>query len=168
MMVRNIKMLNDSRFESKSLIGKGGMGEVYKVFDYDLEKICALKMSKYHDDKNELEKTISEATLWFQFRKFAHVVEVYEIIRFENSRIGILMEFMNGGNLSSLISKEVSLNEKYLALFDISSAIMNCRSVIPGFAHLDIKPENCLRTECGLTKLSDFVERYNSVYQRQS
>jgi serine/threonine protein kinase len=38
----------------------------------------------------------------------------------------------------------------------VSSAIINCRSIVSGFAHLDIKPENCLRTKFGLTKLSDF------------
>jgi serine/threonine protein kinase len=146
----------NSRFEFDSLIGKGGMSEVYKVFDNDLKKICALKVSKYPFDENEIDKTINEATLWFKFRKFAHVVEVYEIIRLEDLRIGILMEFMNGGSLASIVSGKVSLDDKYLALFDISSAIINCCSAIPAFSHLDIKPENCLRTKCGLTKLSDF------------
>jgi serine/threonine protein kinase len=146
----------NTRFEIDSLIGEGGMGEVYRVYDNDLKKICALKLSKYPDDENEFDQTINEATLWFKFRKFAHVVEVYEIIRLEDSRIGILMEYMDGGNLRTLISNEVPLNDKLLALFDISSAIINCSSLMPGFSHLDLKPENCLRTEFGLTKLTDF------------
>lgn len=146
----------DARFKLDSLIGEGGMAKVYRVYDGDLQKTCALKLSRYPDDKDDFDKTLSEATLWFKFRKFAHVVEVYEIIRFDDSRLGILMEYMNGGNLRSLMSQEVPLNDRYLALFDVSSAIINCCSVIPSFCHLDIKPENCLRTQCGLTKLSDF------------
>ena len=146
----------NSRFEFGTLIGEGGMGEVYKVYDNDSKKTCALKLSKYPDDEDEFDQTINEATLWFKFRKFAHVVEVYEIIRLEDSRIGILMEYLNGGNLRALVSNEVLLDEKLLALHDISSAIINCSSLISGFSHLDLKPENCLRTEFGLTKLSDF------------
>jgi serine/threonine protein kinase len=66
------------------------------------------------------------------------------------------MEYLDGGNINVLLNEKVAWNEKYLALFDISEAIINCRSIVPGFAHLDIKPENCLRTKFGLTKLSDF------------
>jgi len=148
--------IKDERFEFLSNLGKGGMGKVYKVYDAESKKTCALKISKYFDEETNFEKTVSEATLWFKFRKFAQVVEVFEIIRFEENIIGILMEYLEGGNLRVLFNLKASHDDKLLALFDISSAIINCRSIIPGFAHLDLKPENCLRTNNGLTKLSDF------------
>ena len=148
--------IKDGRFEFLSTLGEGGMGKVYKVYDAESEKTCALKISKYFDEETHFEKTVSEATLWFKFRKFAQVVEVFEIIRFDKNIIGILMEYLEGGNLRALSNVKTSHNDKLLALFDSSSAIINCRSIVPGFAHLDLKPENCLRTNNGLTKLSDF------------
>jgi len=148
-------MKNNERFVFESKIGEGGMGEVYKVYDNDLEKTCALKLSKFSEE-DSIQDTINEATVWFQFRDYAYVVEVYEIIRLEQSKIGILMEFMDGGNLRTMLFRGASLDDKLFSLFDISSAIINCNSKVSDFSHLDIKPENCLRTRYGLTKLTDF------------
>ena len=55
-------MPTDSRFEFISLVGEEGMGAVYKVFDHEAQKTCALKVSKYPEDENEFDKTISEGS----------------------------------------------------------------------------------------------------------
>ena len=146
----------EDRLEFIELIGEGGMGKVFKVYDHIYNRVCAFKLSQNPHDSNDIDETIREAALWFEFRNIGQVVEILEIIKLEDHRFGILMEYLPGGNLRKYIDRGISLDDKYLALFDIAAAISNCRTNLPGYCHLDIKPENCLRTELGLIKLTDF------------
>lgn len=150
-------MGSSDRFRMINLIGEGGMGQVYKVFDNYLAKTCALKQYKHSLSESEIKAAVRESAIWFNFRQFGQIVEVYEILRFESGKIGILMEYIEKGSLrNQLIAGNLSMKDKVLALYDVSCALMNCSERLPGFCHLDIKPENCLRTHYGLTKLTDF------------
>ncbi len=150
-------MFSNERFTDFQYIGEGGMGTVYKVFDHHLGKTCALKLYKHSLTEAETKVSMRESALWFTFRDYGHVVEVYEILEFEPGKVGILMEYIDQGNLrSQLNAGTLSIKDKILALFDISCALMSCLKTVPGFCHLDIKPQNCLRTRYGLTKLTDF------------
>jgi serine/threonine protein kinase len=150
-------MASTERFSNAEYIGEGGMGQVYRVFDNYLAKTCALKLCKHSLSDSEIEASVRESAIWFNFRQFGHVVEVYEILRFESGEIGILMEYIENGSLrKQLNAGNLSMKDKILALYDVSCALMNCLERLPGFCHLDIKPENCLRTQYGLTKLTDF------------
>jgi len=147
----------EKRFDYLDLIGEGGMGFVYKVLDKTNGRICALKVSKLDQDQTALKRFIRECSIWFEFRHLGHVTEVYEIVQITDTRIAILMDYIDGGNLRTCINhNNLSLQDKLIALHDIAASIWNCREVMPEFAHYDIKPENCLRTQHGLTKLTDF------------
>lgn len=150
-------MISTERFTIIDLIGEGGMGRVYKVFDSNLGKVCALKICKHPRSETERLTTIRESSIWFQFRHFGNVIEVYEILNFGHEGIGILMEYVERGSLRNhIIAGNLSMRDKVLTLYDVACALNNCRNILPGFCHLDIKPENCLRTNFGLTKLTDF------------
>ena len=150
-------MVSSDRFSMMELIGEGGMGQVFKVFDNRLGKTCALKICKHSRNEAELQEAIQESAIWFKFRQFGHVVEVYEILKFNSGKIGILMEYIENGSLRNhLHAGNLTTRDKVLALYDVSCALKNCLERLPGFCHLDIKPDNCLRTRYGLTKLTDF------------
>jgi len=74
-------MVSSDRFSMMELIGEGGMGQVFKVFDNRLGKTCALKICKHSRNEAELQEAIRESAIWFNFRQFGHVVEVYEILK---------------------------------------------------------------------------------------
>jgi hypothetical protein len=75
----------------------------------------------------------------------------------ESGRLAIFMEYVDGGDLRTFMSKKSTrFVDRLLAIYDVGCGLMKCQEVLPGFSHLDIKPENCLRTTNGLTKLSDF------------
>jgi serine/threonine protein kinase len=147
----------EKRFDYLALLGEGGMGFVYKVLDKTNGRICALKVSKLDQDQVALKRFVKECSIWFEFRHLGHVTEVYEIVQITDSRIAILMDYIDGGNLRECMrNNSLSLQDKLVALHDIATSLSDCREEMHGFAHYDIKPENCLRTRYGLTKLTDF------------
>jgi serine/threonine protein kinase len=157
------KILED-RFQLISCIGEGGMGQVFKVTDRSNQRTCALKVSSIPFEKLDLERLIKECSIWFELRHIGQVVEVYEILSNDFGEFMILMEYVEGGDLQTHISdKQFGIEGRLLALYDIASALLKCSQEMIGFAHLDIKPSNCLRTLHGLTKLSDFGLASNNI-----
>ena len=154
----------DNRFQKISHIGEGGMGQVSKVMDRSTERICALKVSNIPFEESDRERLIRECSIWFELRHIGQVVEVLEILSTELDEIAILMEYVEGGDLRTYISDwSFGIENRLLALYDIACALLKCSQEMPSFAHLDIKPSNCLRTLHGLSKLSDFGLASNNV-----
>ncbi len=150
-------MSSSERFETLGLVGRGGMGEVFKVKDRTTGRVCALKVPRVRNENEQHSQFIKECSVWFEFRQIGYVVQVYEIIQQEDGRPAILMEYIEPGSLRPFVGdNSFSLQDRLMALSDLENALRACSAVVAGFAHLDIKPENCLRTEHGLTKLSDF------------
>jgi len=140
------------------------MGRVSKVMDRSTERICALKVSNIPFEESDRERLIRECSIWFELRHIGQVVEVLEILSTDLDEIAILMEYVEGGDLRTYISDwSLGIEDRLLALYDIASALLKCSQEMPGFAHLDIKPSNCLRTLHGLSKLSDFGLASNNV-----
>jgi serine/threonine protein kinase len=159
-MNRNI----EDRFQLISYIGEGGMGQVFKVMDRGNQRICALKVSNIPFEKSDRERLVRECSIWFELRHIGQVVEVYEILSTDFGEFVILMEYVEGGDLRTHISdRQFGIKDRLLALYDIACALFKCNQEMPGFAHLDIKPSNCLRTLHGLSKLSDFGLASNNV-----
>ena len=154
----------EDRFQQISPIGEGGMGWVFKVMDRSTERICALKVSNIPFEESDRERIVRECSIWFDLRHIGQVVEVFEILSTEIDELAILMEYVEGGDLRTHISdRQFGIKDRLLSLYDIASALLKCSQEMPGFAHLDIKPSNCLMTFHGLTKLSDFGLASNNV-----
>ncbi|MFH1371859.1 MAG: serine/threonine-protein kinase [Planctomycetota bacterium] len=157
------KILED-RFQLISCIGEGGMGQVFKVVDRSNQRTCALKVSNIPFEKSDRERLVKECSIWFELRHIGQVVEVYEILSNDFGEFMILMEYVEGGDLQTRISdRQFGIEDRILALYDIACALLKCNQEIPGFAHLDIKPSNCLITFHKLTKLSDFGLATNNL-----
>jgi len=140
------------------------MGRVYKVLDRSTERICALKLSNIPFEESDRERLVKECSIWFKMRHIGQVVEVYEILSTHLGEFAILMEYIEGGDLRNHMSNpQFGIKDRLLALYDIGCGLVRCSQEMPGFAHLDVKPSNCLRTHYGLSKLSDFGLASNSV-----
>ena len=139
-----------------SILGKGGMGIVYKAYDVKLDRHVAIKMlnSQMTDKLRFIERFKREAK---NQAKLSHpnIVTVYGFIEYEGV-LGIVMEYVEGESLEKVIRRQKRLN-----LFDalyigtqILSALGYAHS--KGFIHRDIKPSNIIFNKEGVAKIMDF------------
>jgi serine/threonine protein kinase len=148
-------VLND-RFRITALIGRGGMGEVYRADDLKLGQAVALKFVPQSVRENDelLRRLYNEIRLG---RQVAHpnVCRMFDLDEYEG-RPFIVMEFVDGEDLESLTQRTGGLpREKALALArEICAALAasHDRNVIHG----DLKPANIMIDGRGHARISDF------------
>ena len=134
----------------------GGMGDVIYCQDLQLLRLVAIKTIQNIDEINRLEDEISALT---QLRS-KHVVQVFDVITFDDGSFGIVMEFIKGNDLfkiSDLIQNPIALLK---ILWQISSGIADIHAT--GLIHRDIKPNNMKLDEEGIVKIFDFGLARNS------
>jgi len=144
------------RYEVLSELGKGGMGEVYRVKDQKLDEEMALKVLKPEiaAHKEIIERFKNELKF---ARKIAHrnVCKMYDLNEQEEI-LYITMEYVKGKDLKSYIGGKVKLSQE--------EAITIAKQVCEGLAeayelgviHRDLKPQNIMIDEKGQTKIMDF------------
>lgn len=150
-----------ARFEVLELIGKGGMGTVYKVRDTDLDVVLAVKVMKpdLAEDKQAVKRFEKEARM-AQDLTHANIGPVYGHDVDESGVPYLTMEYLEGKSLQDILAEKGSLSEQQaMDLFiDVSEALRyaHTKNVI----HRDIKPSNVLfahKSDGTLTpKLIDF------------
>ncbi len=141
------------RYEIRSLIGAGGMGEVYLALDSQLEREVALKFLKYTDDAEKLRRFRQEAKA-VSALNHPNILTIYEVGEYENYHF-IVSELIHGENLRTVINeKNLSLNEILDIGVQIGNALAAAHAV--GIVHRDIKPENIMVLPDGYVKVLDF------------
>lgn len=139
-----------------SILGKGGMGIVYKAYDVKLDRHVAIKMlnAQMTDKLRFIERFKREAK---NQAKLSHpnIVTVYGFIEY-NGLLGIVMEYVEGESLEKVIRRQKRLN-----LFDaiiIGTQLLNAMEYAhsKGFIHRDIKPSNIIFNKEGIAKIMDF------------
>ena len=142
------------RFRIDELLGRGGMGEVYKAFDPTLQRIVALKTVR--PDANQpdyLERLYREAQACARLQH-PHIVTVFEAGEIDGL-VFIVMEYLQGTSLSDAIrGGTLRFDEKVRALMQVLEALQHAHA--QGVIHRDIKPSNVLRLPDGSVKLVDF------------
>ncbi len=138
------------------LIGNGGFSVVYKAEDLNLERPVAVKQlsPEVFSEAGTREWFIREARLAASLNH-PNIVSTYAL-REQGDMLFIIMEYMDGGDLHSLIAQNGSLDRTTLlkVAVDMCSALetLHARNVI----HRDIKPENIMIAQEGQFKLGDF------------
>ena len=155
------------RYEIRSLIGAGGMGEVYLAHDTQLRRPVALKLlpANFTQDEDRLRRFEQEA---YSASALNHpnILTIYEIAHLDSTRF-IAMEYVEGETLRQHLSRSsaqsgegqlsgsgVRLHEALDIAIQIASAL--AASQAAGIAHRDIKPENIMLRRDGYVKLLDF------------
>jgi serine/threonine protein kinase/Tfp pilus assembly protein PilF len=144
------------RYQIIEELGKGGMGEVYRVLDKELKEEVALKLIKPEiaSDKKTLERFSNELKL---ARKISHknVGRMYELMEEKGTRY-ITMEYVPGEDLKRLIRKV----GQFGAGKTISIAKQVCEGLTEahrlGVVHRDLKPQNIMVDEEGNARILDF------------
>ncbi len=156
-----------------SLLGQGGMGTVYKVFDVKLERYAAIKIVNLNTSYNStfIERFKREAR---NQAKLTHpnIVSVYGFVE-EQDILGIAMEFIEGDTLESLILNRGRIDFTYA--MELIVQILNGIDYAhqQGFIHRDLKPSNIILDLNGNPKIMDFgisksIDELKSITQHNS
>jgi serine/threonine protein kinase len=143
------------QLEILELIGKGGMGAVYKARQKQLDRLVALKILPpgIGDDPAFAERFAREAKA---LAKLNHpgIVTLYEFGQ-ADGLFFFLMEFVDGVNLRQLLHAGRIASREALAIVpQICDALQFAHD--QGIVHRDIKPENILLDRRGRVKVADF------------
>jgi tRNA A-37 threonylcarbamoyl transferase component Bud32 len=150
-----IKLIG-SEYTSVSLIGKGGMGSVFKARHKKRGEMVAVKILAPHLADNEAlitrfyRETVAIANL-----AHPNICRIKDIRKAELPFI--IMEYIEGTDLKTIISKMTEpfeLDEFYRIALQIVDALAFAHS--KNIVHRDIKPENLLITTEGVPKIIDF------------
>jgi serine/threonine-protein kinase len=144
------------RYRIIALLGKGGMGEVYRADDLTLGQSVALKFLPLHlvadpDRLTRFRKEVAAA------RRVSHpnVCRVYDIAEHAGNSF-LTMEFVDGEDLGALLKRVGRLpEEKGIEIaHQLCSALAAVHEL--GLLHRDLKPANVLLDGRGQVRLTDF------------
>ena len=143
------------RYEIRSKIGEGGMGEVYLALDTKLERKVAIKFLPLQSIANEqankrlLREARAAATL-----DHPNICAVHEISE-ENECTFIVMQYVEGQTFDvRLKGKPLDLSESLSIATQVADALAEAHA--HGIIHRDIKPQNIMITPRGQAKVMDF------------
>ena len=154
------------QLEIISLIGKGGMGAVYKARQKELDRVVALKiLPPGIGDTTAFSSRFTREAKALARLSHPGIVTLFEFGQVQrpvaNPAAGddrlyfILMEYVDGVNLRQLLNgKRISAREALAIVPQICDALQYAHD--QGIVHRDIKPENLLLDRRGRVKVADF------------
>ncbi|MEU9171860.1 serine/threonine-protein kinase [Streptomyces sp. NPDC048420] len=148
------------RYRLGGVLGRGGMGTVWRAEDETLGRTVAVKELRFPNSIDEDEKrrlitrTLREAKAIARIRNTS-AVTVYDVVD-EDDRPWIVMELVEGKSLAEVIREDGLLEPRRAA--EVGLAILDVlRSAHrEGILHRDVKPSNVLISEDGRVVLTDF------------
>ncbi|MFD4030288.1 serine/threonine-protein kinase [Streptomyces sp. NPDC058637] len=148
------------RYRLGEVLGRGGMGTVWRAADETLGRTVAVKELRFpsaidEDEKRRLiTRTLREAKAIARIRNNS-AVTVYDVVD-EDDRPWIVMELIEGKSLAEAIREDGTLTPRRAA--EVGLAILDVlRSAHrEGILHRDVKPSNVLISEDGRVVLTDF------------
>jgi eukaryotic-like serine/threonine-protein kinase len=142
-------------YEILSLVGAGGMGEVYRARDTRLGRDVAIKVlpAERMADENRRRRFVREARAASAL-SHPNIVTVYEIESAEGNDF-IVMEYVPGVALHTLIPRHgMQLAEVLRIAIPIADAVAKAHAA--GIVHRDLKPANVVVGTDGVVKVLDF------------
>ncbi|TWU42311.1 serine/threonine-protein kinase [Novipirellula artificiosorum] len=142
-------------YEELGVLGKGGMGIVYKARHRPLNRLVAIKMILVgaHASKSQQKRFEQEAQA---VAKLSHpnIVSVFEVSRF-NGLPFLSLEFVRGTTMSRRL-RDASLTSQQASEWMVQICHAVHYSHEQGILHRDLKPQNILITDDGVPKITDF------------
>jgi serine/threonine-protein kinase len=161
----------DDRYRVLEIVGRGGMGVVYKVEHLRMGKIAAMKVlhPEYSREPEVVERFRREAEAVSQLTH-PNTVQVFDFGT-ASGALYLIMEYVRGPDLNALIKRDGPMPFARAApmLAQICAALAEAHAL--GIVHRDLKPENILVTrthrgrdfvkilDFGLAKLSEHDDR---------
>ncbi len=148
------------KYQIKSLLGRGGMAEVYLAHDPQLDRDVAIKLMhpQLADEEGFAQRFSNEARAVARLRH-TNIVQVHDF-DLADGRPYMVMELMDGPTLKDRLKslrdagQQMPLPDALRVAAAIGSAIDYAHQ--KGMVHRDIKPSNILFTQAGEPVLADF------------
>jgi len=148
------------RYRLNEVLGRGGMGTVWRAEDEVLGRIVAVKELRMHGGVDEEEKhrlivrTLREAKATARIRHTA-AVTVFDVVE-EDDRPWIVMELVESRSLAEVIKEDGPLKPGRAAEIAIELLGVLGAAHSHGILHRDVKPSNVLIGDDGRVVLTDF------------
>ena len=154
-MITKGQKINE-RYEIIKSIGEGGMANVYLAYDTILNRNVAVKILRgdlANDEKfvrRFQREAISASSL-----NHPNIVEMYDVGE-DDGKYFIVMEYLNGQTLKTLIKKRgsLTLSEVIDIMMQLTSGLACAHASY--IIHRDIKPQNVVILDDGQVKITDF------------
>src|SRR5882757_2717986 len=143
------------RYEIRSKIGEGGMGEVYLAQDTKLDRKVALKIlpAELAGNTDRMHRFVQQAKAASALNH-PNIITIYAIDETDSGHF-IATEFIDGETLRECQAKEpLKLAESLEIATQIAGALSAAHAA--GIVHRDIKPENVMIRADGIVKVLDF------------
>jgi tRNA A-37 threonylcarbamoyl transferase component Bud32 len=143
------------RYSVVAILGRGGMGVVYKARDIELNRLVALKMilTGRHASDEEKHRFRLEANAAAALQH-PNIVQIFNV-GVDEDKPWIALEFVEGQSLHARISgKPWDCREAAQLIETLALAMDHAHT--QGIIHRDLKPANVLLTAAGVPKITDF------------
>jgi serine/threonine protein kinase len=136
------------KYNVEGILGRGGMGIVYKAVDSQIGRYVAIKMILSGGDQSLLERFQSEARSTGSLQ-CPNIVTVYDFGE-QDGNPYLVMQYLEGSSLESMIQKNVSLtlSDKLGIIIDVCNGLAYAHQ--RGVIHRDIKPANIMVLQDGV------------------
>jgi eukaryotic-like serine/threonine-protein kinase len=145
-----------NRYEILQLIGKGGMGAVYKAHDCELDRVVALKVIRPELARDfEILHRFKQELILARQVTHRNVIRIYDFAEADGIKF-ITMDFVEGQNLNSVLNAKgkFSPREAGTIIEQICEALEAAHA--EGVIHRDLKPQNIMLDSHGKAVVMDF------------
>ena len=147
---------NVGRFAIRALLGRGGMGEVYRADDTRLKRPVALKrVSRKLGDDPRLRRRILKEAERSSALSSPHIAAIYDVVE-EQGEVFLVMEYVEGASLRQRLRATGRIPTPEFLNLAMQCADALAAAQKKGIVHRDIKPDNILVTPDGQVKILDF------------
>src|SRR5215467_3510251 len=132
-------------YQIQSLLGSGGMGEVYRAIDLRLDRIVAVKVLASHlHSTPELKQRMEREARAISALNHSHICQLYDVGS-QNGTDYLVMEFLEGETLATKLAKGPMPFAEVLRV-GIATAEALAVAHRQGIVHRDLKPGNIMLT----------------------